>query len=78
MTGVAEKVRENKLRRKAVRQGYRLEKSRRRDPHATDFGLYALISNRTNFPVNPENKWMNSIHSWTLDRVEAHLNGRRK
>ena len=38
----AEKARENRLRRKAERQGYKLEKSRRRDPDATDFGVYKL------------------------------------
>lgn len=37
-----EKVRENRLRRMAERQGYRLVKSRRRDPLATDFGTYTL------------------------------------
>ena len=38
----AEKVRENRLRRWAEGQGYRLEKSRRRDPHAKDYGTYRL------------------------------------
>lgn len=36
------KVRENRIRRMADRQGYRLLKSRRRDPLATDFGTYRL------------------------------------
>ena len=39
----AEKVRENLLRRMAERQGYKLEKSRRRDPRATDYGTFALV-----------------------------------
>lgn len=34
-----EKVRENRLRRMAERQGLRLVKSRRRDPRALDFGV---------------------------------------
>lgn len=38
-----EKVRENRLRRMAQRQGLRLEKSRRRDPRALDFGGYWLV-----------------------------------
>lgn len=38
-----EKVRENRLRRKAERQGYKLVKSRRRDPDATDYGTYQLV-----------------------------------
>jgi len=42
---------ENKLRRKADRMGYRLVKSRRRDPDALDFGLYGLIDLETNGSV---------------------------
>jgi hypothetical protein len=39
----AEKVRENRLRRWAEDQGYKLEKSRRRDPRAKDYGTYRLV-----------------------------------
>ena len=39
----AEKVRENRLRRWAKDQGYELEKSRRRDPRAKDYGIYRLV-----------------------------------
>lgn len=42
-----DKVRENRLRRVADRQGLRLMKSRRRDPHATDFGTYMLVNVQT-------------------------------
>lgn len=38
-----DKVLENRLRRIAARRGYRLEKSRRRDPQAVDFGGYMLM-----------------------------------
>jgi hypothetical protein len=38
------KVRENRLRRIASRQGLRLEKSRRRDPMALDYSKYRLVS----------------------------------
>ena len=38
-----EKVRENRLRRVAGRRGMRIEKSRRRDRRAFDFGGYMLI-----------------------------------
>lgn len=38
----AEKVRENRLRRVAVRRRLRLEKSRIRDPWGWDFGVYWL------------------------------------
>ena len=37
------KIRENRLRRMAERQGVKLQKSRRRDPHALDYGTYRLI-----------------------------------
>jgi hypothetical protein len=43
MTDGEFKIFENKLRRAADRQGYRLVKSRRRDPRAADFGGYWLI-----------------------------------
>jgi hypothetical protein len=33
-----------KGRRAAQRQGVRLEKSRRRDPHATDYGEYRIVN----------------------------------
>lgn len=39
-----EKIRENRLRRMAERQGKRLVKSRRRDPRAVDYGRYWLHS----------------------------------
>ena len=39
----SEKVRENALRRMADRRGVRLERSRRRDPAATDFGTYRIV-----------------------------------
>ena len=42
----AEKVRENRLRLWAKDQGYELEKSRRRDPRATDYGTFALVSEK--------------------------------
>ena len=40
----AEKARENRLRRKAERQGYEMRKSRLRDPDATGYGTYTLIT----------------------------------
>ena len=67
-----DKVRENRLRRAADRQGYRLTKSRSRDPNAIDFGLYALIDIRIGGAVNPAiaERW---VCSWTLDEVEEFL-----
>ena len=38
-----DKVRVNRLRRKAARQGYELHKTRRIDPDARDYGTYTLV-----------------------------------
>lgn len=67
-----EKVRENRLRRSADRQGLRLMKSRSRDPQAVDFGLYALIDVETNGTVHPmlAQRWACAL---TLAEVEDWL-----
>lgn len=67
-----QKVRENRLRRMADRQGLRLSKSRSRDVNAIDYGLYALIDHETNGTVVPPiaGRWS---HSMTLDEVEEWL-----
>ncbi len=67
-----EKTRENRLRRKAERCGLRLIKSARRDPDASDYGLYALLDLQTGGAVNPAlaGRW---TCSWTLDEVEHYL-----
>jgi hypothetical protein len=38
-----DKVHENLLRRTLARRGYRLQRARRRDPHAIDYGRYSLV-----------------------------------
>jgi len=45
--GAADKMRENRFRRIADRQGLRLEKSRRSEPRATDYGTHMLIDAST-------------------------------
>jgi hypothetical protein len=50
----AEKVRENRLRRMAGRQGLTLTRSRRRDPRALDFGLYWLTNRDGRKVGNPD------------------------
>lgn len=63
-----EKVRENRLRRMADRQGLALHKSRRRDRRALDYGVFWLIEVRRNQHVgNPR--------GMSLDEVEAYLTG---
>ena len=66
------KVKENKLRRAADRQGLRLSKSRSRDPRALDFGRYALIDVQTGGTVHPmlADRW---AHALTLEEVEEWL-----
>ena len=66
-----EKVRENRMRRMAERQGYRLIRSRRRDPLALGYGKYRIE------PVESalEAAGFESPGGWglTLDEVEARL-----
>jgi len=47
----AEKTRENLARRQLVRRGYRLEKSRARDPRDLTFGGYQIVDLRTGILV---------------------------
>jgi hypothetical protein len=44
----ADKVRENRARRAAERQGLKLRKSGRRDPRALDYGMFCLVDENTN------------------------------
>jgi hypothetical protein len=70
-----EKVRENRLRRMAERQGLRLEKSRRRDPRAIDYGTYQLVDVYDNTLVAYGRQ---SGFGLSLDDIEAQLDrGRR-
>ncbi|MGV9837066.1 hypothetical protein ACWDUL_23150 [Nocardia niigatensis] len=64
----AAKVRENRIRRAAARQGLRLVKSRRRDPRATDFERYWLYDSRNRIAFGDK-------QGTTLDAVEARLRG---
>lgn len=38
-----DKTLENRVRREAKRKGYLLRRSRSRDPHTDDYGLYVLV-----------------------------------
>jgi hypothetical protein len=64
-----EKIRENRLRRAARRQGLKLTKSRRRDPRALDYGRYWLTDIYTN-------RDLVDINGYTLDEVEEVLHTR--
>jgi hypothetical protein len=45
-----EKARENRARRALERRGYRMAKSRRRDPHAIGYGEYVITNARGQAP----------------------------
>ncbi len=60
-----EKVRENRLRRMAERQGLALVKSRRRDPRAIDYDCWAI--------VDPESRVTRGRPMLSLDDVEVAL-----
>ena len=62
-----EKVRENRLRRMASRQGFRLTKTRRLDPLAIDYGMYHLVPAKGK-PLGP----------FSIDEVEQRLTSPRR
>jgi hypothetical protein len=69
------KVRENRLRRAADRQGLRLEKSRQRDPRATLYGTYHLVDEGTNALA----VWgSQGGYGLSLDEIEDALNTPRE
>jgi hypothetical protein len=61
-----DKVRENRLRRMAARQGLFIIKSRRRDPSAIDYGAYWIADAYTNTLETSE-------LGFNLDEVEEFL-----
>lgn len=61
------KIRENRLRRAAHRQGMTLRKSRRRDVWAVDHGAYWLMAHQHNALV------LGGEFGTDLDAVEAYL-----
>ena len=67
----AEKVRENRLRRAARRQGFELRKSRRRDPAAYDYGRWMIVDPSGNTVV--AGNQVTGTPSMTLDEVEDWL-----
>ena len=68
---MAERVRENRLRRVADRQGLRLVKSRRRDPRAVDYRRYMVVDLATGAVVVGAGALGRPV--WDLDQVEAYL-----
>jgi hypothetical protein len=67
------KVRENRARRAAQRRGWRLEKSRARDPHAIGYGLYLLVD-ATGAPQVKGDIYLSDLpYSSTLEQIEKAL-----
>jgi len=69
-----DKSHEARLRRMAVRQGLRLQKSRRRDPRALGYGGYVITDPATDSVVAGE---LNGPRSLSLAEAEAWLTGRK-
>jgi hypothetical protein len=67
MPDTPDKVRENRVRRMADRQGLILRKSRRRDRRAWDFGSYWLMDADRNALVFPD------VHGGSLEDMERYL-----
>ena len=66
------KVRENRLRRMAKRQGLMLRKSRRRDPRATSYGLWALEPHSKGRSV-PGACWPEADFCYRIEKIERML-----
>jgi len=62
---MADKIRENRLRRAAARQGLKLIKSKRRDPRALDYCVWTIINTQTSAVIAGDRM--------TIDEVERFL-----
>jgi hypothetical protein len=69
-----EKVREARLRRMCDRRGFRLDKSRRRDPNAIGFGGFKVVDSRDNVVLGH----VGHEFSATLDEIETWLDDTSK
>lgn len=69
---MSEKVRENRLRRMAERQGLRLTKTRRRDRLAFDYGTWGLRDATTDDIVVGDERRKHG-YGYTLDEIERYL-----
>jgi hypothetical protein len=73
----SEKIRENRLRRMAERQGLALRKSRRRDTRAIDYGMYMLVDPRSDYVVagtehmGRPNMSLDDVEDWLTNPVEV-------
>lgn len=65
-----DKVRENRLRRMCERRGWQLQKSRRRDPQAWDYGTYGIVDPTQNRLVAGSAQ---TTYGLNLDEIEGFL-----
>lgn len=66
----SQKVRENRLRKMAERQKLYVQKSKRRDKRAHDFGRYRIVDERNVIVVGGKDI---GDFTMTLDEVETYL-----
>ena len=66
-----EKVRENRLRRMAHRQGMRVEKSRTRDRRGLEYDKYKIVNIATDSTVAGRSAFPS--YTLSLDEVEGYL-----
>jgi len=70
------KVRENRMRRMAERQGLQLVKSRRRDPLALDYATYWIVGEENGasyfIPSTADIRIRRRV-GYTIDQVEVYL-----
>ena len=66
------KIKENRLRRAARRQGLFLQKSKARDPKARGYGRWAICDSQTGKALNFATR---TIFTLTLEQVENWLLG---
>lgn len=71
------KIRENRLRATAKRQGLVLHRSPRRDPRALDYGLYWLFLDNPNISALGSTDPVTPRAGVTLDEIERYLTGDR-
>jgi hypothetical protein len=73
VSSTAEKTRETRLRRMADRQELRLAKSRRRDPRATDYDRYALLTPGNAVKFGAASRRGQLVFTASLDDIERWL-----
>lgn len=72
---MSDKVRENRVRRQATRLGYRVEKSRVREVHLNNLGLYQLVTADQSLHRGSNVVVLGDRYDATLGQLEAYLAG---